>query len=55
LNRFFPPKTEGERAVDKHLDKVKKVKKSKLEKNKAIKDAKRGHTKAIEDIVNNPK
>lgn len=55
LERYFPPKTPGERAVDKHLKNVKKAKEVTLEKNKAIKDAKRGHTKKLEDIVNNPK
>ena len=55
INRIFPPKSKGERAVDKHLDNVKKVKVSKLKKNEAIKAAKRGHTKNIEDIINNPR
>lgn len=55
LQRYFPAKTEGERALEKRAKQVKKAKEATLEKNKAVKDAKRGHTKKLEDIVNNPK
>lgn len=53
--RYFPPKSEGERAVDKFKDQVTHIREVQLELNKQIKEAKLGKTKAIEDIINSPK
>lgn len=55
FSKYFPPKSEGERAVEKYKKKVTQVKKVILEHNKAIKQAKLGKTKALEDILNNPR
>lgn len=55
FTKYFPPKSEGERAVDKYKDQVKQIKETNLELNKKIKEAQRGRTKAIEDILNRPR
>lgn len=55
LTKYFPPKGEGERAIDKYKDQVIALKEAKLKANEAIKEAKLGRTKDIERIINNPK
>lgn len=52
--RYFPPKEEAVRAVDKMQEKLTKAREAQLVANKQIKEAKLGKTKAIEAILNRP-
>lgn len=55
FTKYFPPKSEGERAVDKFKDKIVKVREVQLSTNRIIKEAKLGKTKALDNLINRPR
>lgn len=54
LVKYFPPKSDGDRAIDKLKEQITEVRQVQLDINKQIKEARLGKTKAIEDIINRP-